>query len=70
MNILMDLLFVTKHVMPRDMKSEMHDMLYEFEVEHDVTVSAVFVTAEDHGAATTPFLRTVRAEGVAIWSRG
>ena len=65
-----DLLFVMQHVISRDMKSEMHDMLYEFEVEQDVTVSAVFVTAEDYGAATTPFLKTVRAKGVVIWSRG
>ena len=65
-----DLLFVTKHGMSRDMKSEMYDMLYEFEVEQDVTISAVLVTAEDYGAATTPFLKTVRAEGVVIWSRG
>jgi len=65
-----DLLFVSKHLISKKIKSDMYDTLYEFEVEDDVTISAVFVTAEDYDAATTPFLKTVRAEGVAIWSRG
>jgi predicted nucleotidyltransferase len=64
-----DLLFVTEHALPRAVKFDISDAIYEAEVEYDVVVSAVFVTAQDFSTKSSPFLRRARSEGTAIWSR-
>lgn len=64
-----DLLFVTDYILPRAVKFEISDAIYEAEVESDVVVSAIFVNARDFQTKKSPFLERVRREGIVLWSR-
>jgi len=64
-----DLLFVLDRRISKEMKFEIYDVLYEFEVEHDVVISAVFVSGEVFTARTSPFVQRVAKEGITLWSR-
>jgi predicted nucleotidyltransferase len=65
-----DILFVTDYSIPRVLKFEIYDMLYEFEVEYGVIISVIFVSKEVFETRTTSFIRQVQREGVILWSRG
>ena len=65
-----DLLFVSDGPVSRQKKIEVYDALYELEVDHDVVISAVFADSEAYAADGSHFLRTVKKEGVLLWSRG
>jgi predicted nucleotidyltransferase len=64
-----DLLIVTQETASREMKFNVYDIIYDFEVEYDVVISAVFATDEAYNARTSPFLRKVQKEGILLWSR-
>lgn len=65
-----DILFITDYALPRSLKFEIYDAIYELEVEYDVVISVVFVSKEVFGVKTTPFIRQVHREGITLWSRG
>lgn len=64
-----DLLFVTENAVPRNVKFEIYDLIYELEVENDVIISAVFVSEKDLAAHRTPLIKSVVEEGITLWSR-
>lgn len=64
-----DLLFIADHALPRAMKFEISDSIYEAEVEYDVVVSAVFISAQDFRSTGSSFVKRARSEGIALWSR-
>lgn len=64
-----DLLFVLDRRIVKEMKFEIYDALYEFEVEYDVVISAVFVSGEVFTSKTSPFVQRVTKEGITLWSR-
>jgi len=65
-----DILFVTDYTMPRNLKFEVYDVIYELEVEYDVVISAIFASISDFQTGNIYFLRQVKNEGVTLWSRG
>lgn len=65
-----DIIFITDYALPRSLKFEIYDAIYEFEVEYDVIISVVFVSKEVFEAKITPFIRQVHREGITLWSRG
>lgn len=64
-----DILFVTDYPVHRTLKTEVYDKIYELEVEHDVVISAVFITKADFDTKATPFIKRVHQEGNILWSR-
>jgi predicted nucleotidyltransferase len=64
-----DLLFVVERELSRDEKTRIYDLLFDFEVGHQVPVSAVFASPEDLAGGTSAVLRRVRKEGIEVWSR-
>lgn len=64
-----DLLFITERALSRAMKFEISDAVYDEEVEHDVVVSAIFVSEPDFLSSGSSFLKRVRNEGIVLWSR-
>jgi predicted nucleotidyltransferase len=65
----LDLLIVTDRLLSRRERFEINDLLFELEVQYDVTVSTVYVTIEDIEAKKSLFLREVYKEGILLWSR-
>jgi predicted nucleotidyltransferase len=65
----LDLLIVTDKPLSRKERYEINDLLFELEVQYDVTVSTVYVTIEDIEAKKSLFLREVYKEGILLWSR-
>ena len=63
----MDLLFITETPVSRSVKNQMSDLIYDYELENDIVVSAIFVSEPE--SKLSPFLMRVRREGKVIWSR-
>jgi predicted nucleotidyltransferase len=66
----LDILFITDYALPRTLKFEIYDLIFELEVKYDTVISAFFVTADDFRTKKTPFLKQVHREGITLWSRG
>lgn len=64
-----DLLFITEDNVDRLTRFQISDIIYKYELSHDVIVSAIFVTESDFGNRVNTFLTKVKKEGVVIWSR-
>ncbi|MBI4690933.1 MAG: nucleotidyltransferase domain-containing protein [Nitrospirae bacterium] len=64
-----DILFITDYPIPRAMKFELYDMIYELQIKYDVVISAIFSTASDFQSASKPFLRQIHLDGITLWSR-
>src|SRR4030042_6058589 len=65
-----DLLFITEGSVDRSIKFQISDIIYNYELSHDVVVSAIFVSESDFRDKVNIFLMRVKKEGVVIWSRG
>lgn len=65
----LDILFITDSSLPRPLKFEIYDRIFELEVKYSVTVSVVFITQSDFQIKNTGFLRRVSEEGILLWSR-
>ncbi len=64
-----DLLFVIKEVLPRALKNEIYDSIFELEIKHGVVVSVIFITVEDFDAKSAVFIRRIHEEGILLWSK-
>lgn len=64
-----DILFITGTEIPRKVKNEISDIIYNYELANDVVVSAIYVSETDFINKISPFLMRVRKEGIVIWSR-
>ena len=65
----LDVLIVTEYPVPRETKFLISDIIYNYELRHDIIISAIIVTQADYRNKMNPFLMNVRKEGIAIWSR-
>jgi predicted nucleotidyltransferase len=65
-----DLLLEVENELSRDEKTGIYDLIFDFEVGHQVQVSVVFASREDIASGTYALLRRVRKEGIEVWSRG
>lgn len=65
----MDLLFITETPVSRSVKNQMSDLIYDYELENDIVISAIFVSESEFEAKLSLFLMRVRKEGQVIWSR-
>jgi len=64
-----DILFVTDYILPRSMKFEIYDTIFEYEIEHGLVVSVVFISSDDFQRKDSSFINQVHKEGIIIWSR-
>lgn len=64
-----DILIVTEYSVPRETKYQISDIIYNYELKHDVIISAIIVPQSDYRNKVSPFLINVRKEGIVIWSR-
>ncbi len=64
-----DLLFIVEGDIPRATKMQMNDLIYNYELSHDVVISAIFISEKDFRDKVNTFLMMVRKEGIVIWSR-
>lgn len=64
-----DILIVTEHQATRKTKYLISDVIYDYQLKHDIIISAIIVTMADYLKKITPFLINVRKEGIVIWSR-
>ncbi len=64
-----DILFVTDYTLPRALKFEIYDLIFELEVKYSLTVSVIFLSSLDLRTGNTGFLRNVTGEGIVLWSR-
>jgi len=64
-----DILFVADYALTRTLRFEVYDVIYEFEVEYDVVISAIFASISDFQTKNTPFFKQVQKEGITLWSR-
>lgn len=65
----LDILFIADYPVARAEKFGIYDIIYEFQTEHDVVISAVFSTVSDFHEAVRPILRQIHLEGLTLWSR-
>ena len=64
-----DLLFIVEGDVPRSTKMQMNDAIYNYELSHDVVISAIFISEKDFRDKVNTFLMMVRKEGIVIWLR-
>jgi len=64
-----DLLFITDTEIPRQVKNQISDIIYNYELANNIVVSAIYVSESDFINKISPFLIRVRKEGIIIWSR-
>ncbi len=64
-----DILFVTDYAIPRTLKFDIYDAIFELEVEYSVVISAIFITREDFQRGQLSFIHQVHKEGIILWSR-
>ncbi|MBM4136117.1 MAG: nucleotidyltransferase domain-containing protein [Nitrospira sp.] len=64
-----DILFVTDYTIPRAIKFEIYDIIFELEVEYNVVISAIFVNENDFNTRDISFINQVYKEGAMLWSR-
>jgi len=65
-----DLLFILEREVSRLEKSEMSDIIYDYELANDIVISAIFIPEHEFRDKASIFLAKVRKEGIVIWSRG
>lgn len=65
----LDLLFITAGELPRSVKFEISDVIYNYELDNDIVVSAVFVPEADFERKVSLLLKSVKREGIVLWSR-
>ena len=63
-----DLLFIVEGDVSRSTKMQMNDIIYDYELSHDVVISAIFVSEKDFRDKVNTFLMNVKKEGIVIWS--
>jgi len=63
-----DLLFIVEGDVSRSTKMQMNDIIYDYELAHDVVISAIFVSEKDFRDKVNTFLMKVKKEGIVIWS--
>ncbi len=64
-----DLLFITEGNLDRSTRFQISDIIYNYELSHDVVVSAIFVSESDFRNRVNTFLIRAKKEGIVIWSR-
>lgn len=64
-----DLLFIVEGDVPRSTKMQLNDAIYNYELSHDVVISAIFISEGDFRDKVNTFLMMVRKEGIVIWLR-
>ena len=64
-----DILIVTEYPVPRETKYLISDIIYNYELKHDIIISTIIVPQADYRNKMSPFLINVRKEGIVIWSR-
>lgn len=65
----MDLLFITDGNIPRAMKAQISDVIYNHELANDIVVSAIFTSESEFDKRVSLFLMRVKKEGIILWSR-
>ncbi|MBI5192328.1 MAG: nucleotidyltransferase domain-containing protein [Nitrospirae bacterium] len=65
-----DILIVTGHQVPRETKYLVSDIIYNYQLKHDIIISAIVIAKDDYLNKISSFLINVRKEGIVIWSRG
>jgi len=65
-----DILFTTDYSLPRALKFEISDIIFELEVKYSTVISVIFVSGTDFKTKTTPFIKRIKSEGIILWSRG
>ncbi|MCL4493016.1 MAG: nucleotidyltransferase domain-containing protein [Nitrospirae bacterium] len=63
-----DLLFVTDRENPRSVKFKIYDIIHKYEVDNDIVVSAIFVSESDFETKVSLFIRSIKREGIVLWS--
>lgn len=64
-----DLLFIADGNIPRSIRDEMSDIIYNHELANDIVVSAIFISESEFKNKLSLFLRKIRKEGIVLWSR-
>jgi len=64
-----DLFFVCDANVPRSVKYEIYDNIYEYELLYNIVVSAIFISETDFRDKVSTFIMMVKKEGVILWSR-
>ena len=64
-----DLLFIADANIPRSIKAEMSDVIYNYELANDIVFSAIFVSESEFKSKVSLFLMKVKKEGIVLWSR-
>lgn len=65
-----DLLFITDKDIPRTIKTQISDIIYNYELANDIVVSAIFIAESEFNEKVSLFLIKVKKEGIILWSRG
>ena len=64
-----DLLFITDKEIPRSMKNQIIDAIYDHELRNDIVVSAIIISDSVFNNHGSTFLRDVKREGIVLWWR-
>ena len=52
-----DILIVTEYPVPRETKYLISDVIYNYELKHDIIISAIIIPQADYRNKMTPFLK-------------
>ena len=64
-----DLLFVTEGKVLTQLKFQIYDIIYNYELLNDILVSVVFVSASDFRNKVNTFFMKIKEEGITLWLR-
>ena len=64
-----DLLFITDKDLSRSLKNQIIDVIYNYELNNDIVISAIFISESTFTNKVSTFLREVKREGVVLWLR-
>ena len=64
-----DLLFITDKEIPRSLKNQIADVIYNHELKNDIVVSAIIVSESVYNNQCSIFLKDVKREGIVLWWR-
>ncbi|WP_347272954.1 nucleotidyltransferase domain-containing protein [Candidatus Kuenenia sp.] len=62
-----DLLLVTEGSVPMQMKYQIFDIVYKYELLHDIVVSIVLVSESDFNNKMNTLFMKIRKEGIILW---
>lgn len=64
-----DMLFLLNDDIPRSLKREMYDIIYDKELSNDVVVTAILIPEKDFQGKINPFFKAVKREGITLWKK-